>query len=145
MAILSHPHKTLRVNCREVTVFDDSVRSDAEKIASAISSNSGLPFFATGMAANQVGVFSRIIVFKKAFGGFLTMVNPVVQRSFLPLFSLDLCASIPGRVSLKLRKGIVSVRYNDLDGRELSSIFFGSAAFILQHEIEHLDGRLIID
>jgi len=145
MAILSHPHKTLRVNCRKVSVFDDSVRSDAEKIASAVKSNCSIPFFVTGMAANQVGIFNRIIVLKKLLGGFLTMVNPVIQSSFLPLFSLDLCASVPGKVSLKLRKGIVRVSYNDLEGKELSSTFFGSAAFILQHEIEHLDGKLIID
>ena len=103
-----------------------------------------------GLAAIQVGVPRRIIVLDTADDGEgkkpLALVNPeIVAMSPTTRLYEEGCLSIPDiRVDIE-RPDAVTVRYLDRDGKEQELAATGLLATALQHEIDHLDGHLIID
>lgn len=105
-----------------------------------------------GLAANQVGLFDRIIVIRFHDGQArpenktLGMVNPViVQRNKKWIPSREGCLSVPGKIVIKKRSKNVTVEWFDADGKEHHKKFVGMDAICIQHEIDHLDGILILD
>jgi peptide deformylase len=145
MGIIQYPDKRLRIKCRNVERISNSVRKDAGLILSELRLMDNHLLFVNGLAANQVGIDKRIIILKMLGNRFVTMVNPEVISSWLTFFSFDLCASIPRVIRLKKRKLVIKLRYLGLDNRIHKKTLFGSTAFTAQQELDHLDGRLIID
>ncbi len=144
MAILKHPHDILRIRCSEVEEIDDSVKEDAKKIVEAFKTID-FPFAITcGLAANQIGLSRRMILLK-SLGKRYIMINPEITKSYITVPSFEMCASIPGKIRLKKRKLITKVRYLGLDSKSYHKTFFDISSFTLQQEIDHLDGKLIID
>lgn len=132
------PPEDLMQRCIEVNP-GENITDDVKKMLSAFR---GIrKFFPTGIAANQAGINKRIVVFKKVFRKPIVMINPEVKvRKFL-MPAIEMCASSPWKLSLKMRHMVISVKFRDIKGKNRKSLFFGSEAYILQHEIDHLDGR----
>ncbi|MBN2367525.1 peptide deformylase, partial [Candidatus Woesearchaeota archaeon] len=99
----------------------------------------------SGLAANQLGIRHRILVFKMIGNKIITLLNPVIISSSIPFFSLDMCASMPGILKIKKRCLIIRIRYIDLKKKENYVTLYGSIACTMQHELDHLDGKLIVD
>ena len=102
-----------------------------------------------GLAAPQIGVSSRICVVDlsvgKVGGELLTLINPeFVEREGMQLEE-EGCLSVPGFVATVARPSRVVVRIRDRDGRERTIEGTGLLARALQHELDHLDGRLFLD
>lgn len=104
-----------------------------------------------GLAAPQVGVNLRVIVVQlmsagKLVGPVQEMINPVIQS-----FSEDLveyeegCLSIPGEYIKLKRPRSIDVKFQDLRGKYKRWHLKGLEARVVQHEIDHLDGILMID
>lgn len=99
-----------------------------------------------GLAANQVGALVRVILVKIPGTKDLTvMVNPVMEVKPAMETGTEGCLSIPGFDTSRRRHQAISVRYRDLGWQSQGVECTGVTARCVQHEIDHLDGRLFID
>lgn len=104
-----------------------------------------------GLAANQIGYDKDVIIvrihphgnYKEDKLFWLVMVNPVItNRTREIIDSEEGCLSIEGTRTVKRNNGILVI-YRDVKGKMQSSEFYGLEACIVQHEIDHLHGKLI--
>jgi peptide deformylase len=130
----------LRMQAREVEDFDDDLRRLAERMTALMHEAQGV-----GLAATQVGVLRRLFVFVDE-GEDRVLVNPVVAKR-----SKD--AEIDDEGCLSLREVLVPVERHtsvtvegvDLEGAPVTLELELPEARIVQHEVDHLDGVLILD
>ena len=94
-----------------------------------------------GLAANQVGLLKRVIVFDdRTHTGAKVLYNPViVDTSEAVDYAEEGCLSYPGVQALVKRHKQITVRSRDAFWHEVDHIYRGFAARIVQHEIDHLD------
>ena len=95
-----------------------------------------------GMAANMIGVNKRIIAF--AVGpAIVTMLNPkIIKRSGGGYEAEEGCLSLPGMRKTK-RYNEITVEYEDMSFKKCRQSYSGFIAQIIQHEIDHCDGKVI--
>ncbi len=103
-----------------------------------------------GLAAVQVGVTARIVTMDASRGDDekqpLALINPEIIWSSDALNEYEEgCLSIPEFYGVVTRPTKVGVRFLDLDGKVLEREMDGLAATVIQHEIDHLNGKLFID
>jgi len=102
-----------------------------------------------GLAAPQVGMMKRVLVMdciKDGPAEPMVLINPVVEWASEDLTIYEEgCLSIPDQYADVKRPAEVRVRWTDLDGAEQERQFVGLWATCVQHEIDHLDGKLFID
>jgi len=142
MEIVQYPDKRLRLKCRPVRSIDESTKRQAARLLAA------LRFLRTplrALAANQIGVEKRIVAFQRIGRKPVVMINPEIISASITCPSVEICASLRRTVRLKKRKFLIRVRFTDLQNRKLTWTLLGFAAFTMQQEIDHLNGKLIID
>lgn len=127
-----------------VTVFDEELGALIDSMVETMYAAPGV-----GLAAPQVGVPLRVFVIDlsvgKRGGEVITMVNPeFVEREGMQLED-EGCLSVPGFTATVARPARVVVRGVDRNGRETIVRGEGLLARALQHEIDHLDGKLFLD
>lgn len=99
-----------------------------------------------GLAAPQVGVQKRLFVYDLGDGeGAKTIVNPVITESRGEFIYEEGCLSIPGMYFEIVRPDEVHLTGYDLDGNEVSLEADGFIGRVFQHELDHLDGVLMLD
>lgn len=99
-----------------------------------------------GLAANQVGVSRRIAVFDAHDDlGARVLINPEIVETSGEFVYDEGCLSIPGRYWEITRPAFARVKALDLDGNEVEHAGDGLLGRVLQHEIAHLEGGLLID
>jgi peptide deformylase len=137
----------LRRQMPAVEVYDDRLREFAEAMVETMHRESGV-----GLAAPQVGVERRVLVALQMDSPDdddakpIVMVNPeITARSHDTWVFEEGCLSIPGIRGDVTRPETVTVRYRDVDGREHTIEATGMFGRVVQHEIDHLDGKLFID
>jgi peptide deformylase len=133
----------LRQATNRVTVFDSRLQKLAKSMMEVMLREEGV-----GLAANQVGVLARLFVWRHPENGDerYVYVNPeIVERSEACCTESEGCLSVPGATMQVSRSEEVIVEAQDLDGQPIRVHMTGLLARIMQHEIDHLDGRLIID
>ncbi len=144
--ILLHPDPRLKKVCAPVTDMTDELRSLADDMLATMYEAPGI-----GLAAPQVGVLDRLIVMDciKEEGQAprpLIMFNPEVIAGSDDLNTYEEgCLSIPDQYADVTRPAEVDVRWIDRDGNEHTETFSKLWATCVQHEIDHLDGKLFID
>lgn len=134
----------LRDKSVPVTEFDDKLRLLGDTLVATMTANNGL-----GLAAPQVGISKRVISVRigtREEPRALVLVNPVfTHKSEEMAEGEEGCLSIPGvRLSIERSKS-VSVTYQDVLGDTNELDADGLLAVCLQHEVDHLDGTLILD
>ncbi|MFZ0769443.1 MAG: peptide deformylase [Acidimicrobiales bacterium] len=97
-----------------------------------------------GLAANQVGVQKRLFVYDKGDGPHV-VVNPVIVETSGEWTYEEGCLSVPGLSWEIVRANAVHLKGFDLDGNELDIETSEYEGRILQHEVDHLDGVLLIE
>ncbi|MBF0216452.1 MAG: peptide deformylase [Candidatus Omnitrophica bacterium] len=140
--LVTFPAQCLRRRTKKVIEFSEDLVISARKMADIMYLNRGI-----GLAATQVGIDMRLMVADSGDGeGLLVMINPeIVDRSSDTDAMEEGCLSLPG-VTVKVRRPKqVEVKALDLYGKEFSGIYAGLMAKVLQHEIDHLEGVLLID
>ncbi|WP_324751507.1 peptide deformylase [Roseovarius sp. Pro17] len=146
MPILIHPDPRLKKICEAVTDVTGDMHRLAEDMLETMYDAPGI-----GLAAPQVGVLSRLIVMDciKEEGATprpMVMFNPEVTASSEAMNVYEEgCLSIPDQFADVTRPAEVEVRWVDMDGNEQSAGFDGLWATCVQHEIDHLNGKLFID
>jgi len=131
----------LRMQAHEIEEIDDDVRRLAERMFGLMEDAQGV-----GLAATQVGVLRRLFVFVDGDDGPRAVVNPrVVERADETEPDEEGCLSLQGvRVPVERSTRIV-VEGTDLEGKPVRLELEGYTARVVQHELDHLDGVLIID
>jgi len=140
--IRQYPDTALRMKAREVEAFDADLRRLVERMTQLMRDASGV-----GLAATQIGILRRVFVFQRdADTDPIAVVNPVVvSRSSETLEDAEGCLSMVG-VQMPVERAVsVVVEGRDVDGGQLSFELEGHAARVVQHELDHLDGVLILD
>jgi peptide deformylase len=99
---------------------------------------------AIGLAAPQVGVLKRVVI-ADIGEGLISMINPAILSGFGEEQMEEGCLSLPDRKVNVCRKETILVRYIDKNEKEKETELKGLTARVIQHEIDHLNGVLIID
>ncbi len=145
MKILEWPDDALKVVCHDCKPGDKSLKRISRQMAALMYESNGV-----GLAAPQVGLDIRLIVIDcedEYYGQDpLVLVNPViVERRGEDVESSEGCLSLPGISVTVDRSPYVRVRYYDLEGELWELEGEGLLAMCLQHEIDHLDGKTIVE
>ena len=142
MEIRLYPEPVLRERARPVERFDEALADLAAGMARARIENHGL-----GLAAPQVGVLERLIIVSPdgQEGHEVVFVNPEILQTDGWQEGEEGCLSFPGIFVKVGRFDRVRVRYQDLAGLPAEMEAEGLLARAVQHEMEHLDGRLLVD
>ncbi len=139
--IRQYPDFALRMKAKEVTEFDEYLTALVERMIHLMGDAQGV-----GLAATQLGVLQRVFVFELDDEPARAIVNPrLVDPSSQTETDEEGCLSLEGvRVPVE-RSTKVTLEGVDPEGRELHIELEGLGARVVQHEIDHLDGVLIID
>lgn len=98
-----------------------------------------------GLAAIQIAIPVRAIIIRYANTS-VNMLNPIIVDRIGKIRTQEGCLSLPGLLVETERAEQVMVRWIDYDSKtEQTAVFYGLEAVIVQHEVDHLDGILIID
>jgi peptide deformylase len=133
----------LRQQTNVVTVFDSRLEKLAAVMLEVMHREEGV-----GLAAPQIGVLSRVMVWRDPDheDDEYVFVNPeIVFRSEECTTESEGCLSVPGCMVEVSRCKQVTVHAQDLRGTSIELEAEGLVARIMQHEVDHLDGRLILD
>lgn len=96
-----------------------------------------------GLAAPQIGELKQVIVVR-INGTFYPMVNPVILKKFGNQFnSVEGCLSLEGERTVKRHKSVMVNYLDSFSGKKVTKTFTGFVATIIQHEVDHLNGKLI--
>jgi len=135
--ILGDP--VLRQRSSDVVEFDGDLARLAETMITAMYEAHGI-----GLAAPQVGVLKRMYTYDLGSGP-ETLINPTIVESEGECLYGEGCLSVPGLTVDILRPERVTVQGLDLNGKEV--VFSGDDLMgrLIQHEIDHLDGVLLLD
>ena len=144
--ILIHPNPKLKKVCEPVLEINDALIELSDDMLETMYHAPGI-----GLAAPQIGVLNRIIVMDcekddAANRQPLVMINPeIVFSSDEESTYEEGCLSIPEQFAEIKRPTSVQVRWLDTNGTEQEQEFQGLWSTCVQHEIDHLDGKLFID
>src|ERR1700704_6158173 len=145
-AALRHVRKlgdpVLRAKALPVERFDGTLEREVERMGALMHDALGV-----GLAATQLGVLHRVLVYRASPDDPLTvLVNPVLDwESDERASAEEGCLSLPGVHVEVERAASVRVRAQDAHGAQLEVEAEGLTARVIQHEIDHLDGVLILD
>jgi peptide deformylase len=145
-AALLHVRKygdpVLRSRARPVEVFDGALRDEVRRMGTLMDDALGI-----GLAATQLGVMHRLLVYRVEPDAPLgVLVNPEIEWFGEELETMEEgCLSLPG-VGVEVERSVhVRVRAHDEQGAPLLVEASGLEARVIQHEVDHLDGILILD
>jgi peptide deformylase len=145
-AALRHVRKygdpVLRSRARPVEVFDAALVDEVRRMAELMDDALGI-----GLAATQLGVMHRLLVYRVDPEAPLgVLINPVIEWQGDEVETMEEgCLSLPG-VGVEVERPVrVRVRAQDEHGADLVVEGSGLEARVIQHEVDHLDGVLILD
>jgi peptide deformylase len=144
LEIVTYPDSTLTRRAEEVEKVDGKIRKLLSDMVDTMYANGGI-----GLAAPQVGVSKRVIVVDvrpyDPSASLVSIINPEVVEEGEEIIHEEGCLSVPGCVEGIKRRQWIKVRGLDERGREIEVEGEGMLAIVLQHEIDHLNGRVILD
>ncbi|MDR3279595.1 MAG: peptide deformylase [Synergistaceae bacterium] len=137
--ILIYPDPALRVQCRDVTEFDDKLKKLLQDMFETMYSAKGV-----GLAAPQVGVPLKLFVAEWE-GGRHVLANPEIIEAEGSERTDEGCLSFPGIYEEVARPNKIRILYHDENGRRHDEVVEGFLARVFAHETDHLNARLLID
>jgi len=144
LKILVFPDPRLRTLAEPVVNFDHSLKKLTEDMLETMYQGSGI-----GLAATQVNIHKRIVVVDVSEGknSPLILVNPILKKIVNPekkSFS-EGCLSVPGFYEELIRPSSVEINASDVNGEEVNIVAEGLLSVVIQHEMDHLDGKMMVD
>lgn len=142
LPLLEYPDPRLREESLPVAAFDSVLRQLVDDLFDTLAERGGL-----GISAPQVGRLDRVLVVHVPDDGEgpVAYVNPEILKTAAPGFVEEGCISVPGILGNVVRATKIRLRAQDLQGKVFERDLQGMHAVCVQHEIDHLDGRLFID
>ena len=144
LKILIFPDPRLRTVAKTVELVDNSIKKLAQDMLETMYQGSGI-----GLAATQVNVHKRVIVLdiSESKDEPLILINPEIIKIIDPnkkIFS-EGCLSVPGFYEELKRPSSVEISYLDIDGKRNLLLANDLLAVVIQHEMDHLDGKMMVD
>ena len=142
LTILEFPDPRLRKQAVPVDVVDDELRTLVDDMFETMYAAPGI-----GLAATQVDVHRRLLVADVSSDTSEphVFINPEILEKDGVTVTEEGCLSVPGYYEEVKRADHIRVRYLDREGQECEGEFEGLLAVCIQHEIDHLDGKLFVD
>ena len=144
LEILKYPHLLLKKRSIEVDGIDDGVKKLIQDMTETMYRANGI-----GLAACQVGILRRVIVVDVSpldpQHGLFVLINPEIISEEGEIEYEEGCLSVPDCLEKVRRREKVRVRGISPDGKEIEVAGEGILAFALQHEIDHINGIVILD
>ena len=142
--ILKFPDQDLRIKAKPVETFDDELKTLTDDMFETMHSVNGI-----GLAATQIGVAKQVAVIdiSPEKNEPLVIVNPAIQI-LDPSKTEDYdegCLSVPGFFEKISRPSDIKLTYQDLNGKKQEIKPEGLLTKVVQHELDHLNGRLFVD
>ena len=142
--ILTFPDPVLRQKAKKVTRFDDELKQLAADMGETMYDAPGI-----GLAANQIGVLLQIVVVDISLPDdrkkFIALINPVISGDAGSVTDEEGCLSVIDYTSNVKRFRKIKVTAQDLEGKPMEFIAEERFARVIQHEVDHLHGKLFID
>jgi peptide deformylase len=144
LKILVFPDPRLRTLAEPIMDFDDNLKKLSEDMLETMYEGSGI-----GLAATQVNVHKRVIVvdISEEKNSPLILVNPTLKKIINPekkSYS-EGCLSVPGFYEELSRPSSVEINASDVNGDEVNIVTEGLLSVVIQHEMDHLDGKMMVD
>ncbi|MGD9599243.1 MAG: peptide deformylase [Steroidobacteraceae bacterium] len=142
LTILEYPDPRLRTRAEPVTEFDDALARQIDDMFETMYAAPGI-----GLAATQVDYHRRLIVIdvSEDKSQRQVFVNPEILEKSGSAVTEEGCLSVPGIFDEVQRASHVRVRARDRHGIEFEQELEGLPAVCLQHEMDHLEGKLFVD
>lgn len=142
LPILEYPDPRLRIRAKPVTEFDAELRQLAADLLETMYAAPGI-----GLAATQVDVHKRILVVdvSEERNEPLCLVNPEIVRAEGQVSYEEGCLSVPDVFESVDRAEQIEVSALDENGERIEIEAEGLLAICIQHEMDHLDGKLFVD
>lgn len=143
LTILEYPDLRLRKRATKVQVVDDALRKTIDDMFETMYAAAGI-----GLAATQVDIHKRLLVLdvSEAKDAPMVFINPEIEvLDPEPMGYEEGCLSVPGYYDLVTRPRRIRVQALDRQGEPFEMEAEGLLAVCLQHEVDHLDGKLFVD
>lgn len=142
LKILEFPDPRLRKKAVPVETVNDALRALIDDMFETMYAAPGI-----GLAATQIDVHQRLLVADVSAEKTdpYVLINPEILEKDGQAFTEEGCLSVPGYYEEVERAEHIRVRYLDRDGTQQESDMHGLLAVCVQHEIDHLDGKLFVD
>ena len=142
LKILEFPDPRLRTKATSVEVVDDELRAFIDDMFETMYAAPGI-----GLAATQVDVHKRLLVTDVTSDKSEphVLINPEIAEKDGVTVSDEGCLSVPGYYEEVERAEHIRVRFLDRDGQQQEMEAEGLLAICIQHEMDHLDGKLFVD
>ncbi len=144
LSILHYPDERLRKVSQPVDEITDEILKLIDDMTQAMYDAPGV-----GLAATQVGVLKRVAVIDITAGkeqdSLITMINPEILSVEDEKKEEEGCLSVPGFAGIVKRASIVKIAYLTREGEQVTLNAEELLARVVQHEMDHLNGKLFID
>lgn len=142
LEVLHFPDTRLRKKASPVEIIDTEIKILAADMLETMYAEGGI-----GLAATQVNVRKRVVVIdlSEQHDNPMCLINPEIIESVGTEQMQEGCLSVPGYFDLVERAEKVTLHYLNLDGESIEVDADGLLAVCVQHEIDHLNGKLFID
>ena len=142
--ILKFPNQDLRIKAKPVETFDEKLKTLTDDMFETMPSVNGI-----GLAATQIGVAKQVAVIdiSPEKNEPLVIINPAIQildPSKIEDYD-EGCLSVPGFFEKISRPSDIKLFYKDLSGKNQEIKPEGLLTKVVQHELDHLNGRLFVD
>jgi peptide deformylase len=137
--IVIWPNKVLDSPTKPVGEFGPKLAELLQDMIDSMTEAEGI-----GIAANQLGVPLRVAIVGREDGSWFEIVNPTILETSEPVELREGCLSVPEQYEMTPRFRKVRVRYQDRTGAWHEQTAEERLAHVLQHEIDHLDGKVFV-
>jgi peptide deformylase len=142
LTILKYPDERLRTVAEPITSVDDSLRDTIDAMFETMYDSNGV-----GLAATQVNVHKRLFIAdcSEDQSEPLVFINPEITEKDGLFANEEGCLSFPGVYAKVERASKITVKAQDRNGESFSLTAEGLLAICIQHELDHLNGKLFVD
>ena len=143
LKILIFPDQRLRTIAKEILVIDDEVKALASNLLETMYEGKGI-----GLSATQANIHKRILVVdvSEEKDSPLILINPKIEvLNEEEEVSSEGCLSVPGFFEEVSRPSEINITALNLEGEKFTIVATGLLAVAVQHEMDHLDGKIFVD
>ena len=142
LPIIHYPDERLHTRAKPVAIVDDRIRQLVADMAETMYAAPGI-----GLAATQVDVHLQVIVIDTSenHNKLFSLINPVIVKAEGSAVHDEGCLSVPGIYEPVARAARISVKFLNLDGSEVMLEAEGLLAVCIQHEMDHLQGKVFVE
>lgn len=146
LKLVQYPNPILAVKSKKIGIIDNYIRDLIKDMAETLFSYGSDQESGVALAAVQVGVPLRLTVIRddESELGYYALINPEIVKAKEEIEDWEGCMSVPQKYGQVKRYKQVKVKGLDENGRKIEIKASGLLARVLQHEIDHMDGKLFL-